>query len=108
MSAQPLAPPDVDLEILQALDFEPDYPCEMLLPSTGSECGAPASLLIVSRSPCACPKKPFPICADCWVRIARNDDQPSTCWHCGDCRTHIAFTRDETFLVVCHLKGGKS
>lgn len=105
MSAQPLAPPVVDLEIIEALDFEPEYPCEWV--KLGKTCGAPGDFLVDSRKTCACPAPPIAMCTECWVRLGRVD-AIVTCWHCGQCGIHIGRTRDETFVILCTLKGGKS
>ncbi|GAB3884453.1 hypothetical protein [Terrabacter terrigena] len=102
MTAQPTAPPRSDVEVLEALDFQPAPPCEWLL--TGQPCGAPADLLVVNRSRCGCPNPPIPTCAPCWARLGQ---LAPACWHCGRCNVHIGRSRDETLVIVCHLRGGR-
>ncbi|NUQ31592.1 MAG: hypothetical protein HOP99_02010 [Dermatophilaceae bacterium] len=103
MSTQPTTPPPAaDLEIVEALDFDPDYSCEWT--KGGQDCGKPAVLLYRMRKTCGCPSPVRPVCGDCWAAAGRWDSEPG-CWHCRQCRAHVGVTRDEVFEVVCHLKG---
>lgn len=105
VSAQPLRPPAVDADTIEALDFDPEYACEWT--KHDGLCGAPAVLLYQMRKTCTCPNPVRAVCADCWAAVGRWDSTPG-CWHCAGCRGHVGRTRDEAFAVVCYLKGGRS
>lgn len=101
MTAQPDAPTRTDLEILQALDFQPAIPCEWK--KFGRPCGTEAALMVTLRpDACPCTKPPMATCTGCWGLLARD---PRGCWHCASCLVHVGFTRDETFVIVCTLGG---
>ncbi|NUR81633.1 MAG: hypothetical protein HOQ21_14460 [Dermatophilaceae bacterium] len=90
-----------DLDLIEALDFEPEYACEWL--KRGEPCGEPAVYLVGSRKTCPCPNHTITTCADCWDGLGNAMD--GGCWHCAHCEEHVGRTRDEVFEVVCHLKG---
>lgn len=97
MTVQPLAPPATDLEILEALDFEPTVPCE----AKGHKGDAPAAYLVGMRSHYCRPIGPDACCEPCWERLAL----PPNHFHCGYCDAHTG-TRDQSFMIVCTLGGG--
>jgi hypothetical protein len=96
MSAQPLAPPATDLEILESLDFEPAVPCESLR----HQGDGPAVYLLQTLHRCGCPSQKMTVCASCWDVAA----QPPNHWHCATCNAHMG-TRDETWTILCTIGG---
>lgn len=100
MSAQPIAPPRTDIEILQALDFEPDHACEFR--PLRQPCRNAAVYLIAMRKTCGCPAPAFAICQSCWEWL---DTLIGVCFHCPQCTGHVSRVRDEAFVIVCTFGG---
>lgn len=100
MTAQPDAPTRTDIEILQALDFQPAIPCEWR--KNGQVCADEATIIVALRpSACECTRREIPTCPGCWTLAGR----ARGCWHCSICLVHIGSNRDESFVIVCTLGG---
>lgn len=96
MTVQPLAPPSTDLEILEALDFDPAVPCE-----ARAHQGVEAAVyLLQTLHSCGCQQVKMTTCATCWDRAAA----PPNHWHCATCGAHMG-TREQTWTIVCTIGG---
>lgn len=63
------APPEEDTAVLEALDFEPEFPCEFY-PDGVNQCEHRADLFMVTT--CECGTECLPICACCaWIVTKR-------------------------------------